>query len=68
MDKYALSLMNLCGTAVLLCAGLSRFIYPLISLEGRKFWILGLMPVSRGQILQRKPHSRPPARCSSPGT
>jgi ABC-2 type transport system permease protein len=54
MDKYALSLMNLCGTAVLLCAGLSRFIYPLISLEGRKFWILGLMPVSRDQILRGK--------------
>lgn len=54
MDKYALSLMNLSGTAVLLCAGLSRFIYPLISLEGRKFWILGLMPVSRKQILRGK--------------
>ena len=54
MDKYALSLMNLSGTAVLLCAGLSRFIYPLISLEGRKFWILGLMPVSRDQILRGK--------------
>ncbi|MBX9579337.1 MAG: hypothetical protein K2X87_03435 [Gemmataceae bacterium] len=54
MDRYAISLMNLCGTAVLLCAGLSRFIYPLISLEGRKFWILGLTPVSRDQILWGK--------------
>jgi ABC-2 type transport system permease protein len=54
MDRYAISLMNLCGTAVLLCAGLSRFIYPLISLEGRKFWILGLTPVSRDQILRGK--------------
>ena len=54
MDKYALSLMNLSGTAVLLCAGLSRFVYPLISLEGRKFWILGLTPVSRDQILRGK--------------
>jgi len=54
MDKYALSLMNLGGTSVLLCAGLSRFIYPLISLEGKKFWILGLMPVSRRQILRGK--------------
>jgi ABC-2 type transport system permease protein len=54
LDKYAISLMNLCGTAVLLCAGLSRFIFPLISLEGRKFWILGLTPVSRDQILWGK--------------
>jgi len=54
MDRYAISLMNLCGTAVLLCAGLSRFIFPLISLEGRKFWVLGLTPVSRDQILRGK--------------
>ncbi len=54
MDKYAISLMNLSGTAILLCAGLSRFIFPLISLEGRKFWILGLTPVSRDQILWGK--------------
>jgi ABC-2 type transport system permease protein len=37
-----------------LCAGLSRFVFPLISLEGRKFWILGLTPVSRDQILRGK--------------
>jgi ABC-2 type transport system permease protein len=54
MDKYAISLMNLSGTSILLCAGLSRFVFPLISLEGRKFWILGLTPVSRDQILRGK--------------
>jgi len=54
MDKYAISLVNLCGTAILLCAGLSRFIFPLISLEGRKFWILGLTPISRDQLLRGK--------------
>jgi ABC-2 type transport system permease protein len=54
MDKYAISLVNLCGTAILVCAGLSRFIFPLISLEGRKFWILGLTPISRDQLLRGK--------------
>jgi ABC-2 type transport system permease protein len=54
MDRYAVSLMNLGGTAVLLCAGLSRFVFPLLSLEGRKFWILGLTPVSRDTILRGK--------------
>ncbi|MBN9120410.1 MAG: hypothetical protein J0I06_14840 [Planctomycetes bacterium] len=54
MDKHAISLTNLSGTAILLCAGLSRFVFPLISLEGRKFWILGLTPVSRDQILRGK--------------
>ncbi|QEL16278.1 putative ABC transporter permease subunit [Limnoglobus roseus] len=54
IDKYIVSLVNLAGVSVLLCAGLSRFIFPLISLEGRKFWILGLMPISRRQILVGK--------------
>jgi ABC-2 type transport system permease protein len=54
LDKYAISLMNLSGTAILLCAGLSRFVFPLISLEGRKFWVLGLTPISRDQILRGK--------------
>jgi ABC-2 type transport system permease protein len=54
MDRYAISLMNLSGTAILLCAGLSRFIFPLMSLEGRKFWILGLTPISRDQLLRGK--------------
>lgn len=51
LDKYVVSLINVAATSVLMCAGLSRFIYPLISLEGRKFWILGLMPLRREQIL-----------------
>ena len=54
LDRYALSLINVSATAVLMCAGLSRFIFPLMSLEGRKFWILGLVPVSRDQILRGK--------------
>src|SRR5205814_8392414 len=54
MEKYAIGLMKLGGTCVLLCAGLSRFIFPLISLEGRKFWVLGLTPVSRDQLLWGK--------------
>ena len=37
-----------------MCAYLGRFIYPLISLEGRKFWILGLLPLKREQILWGK--------------
>jgi ABC-2 type transport system permease protein len=54
MDRYVISLVNLSGVGVLVCAGLSRFIYPLMSLEGRKFWILGLMPIRREQILAGK--------------
>jgi ABC-2 type transport system permease protein len=54
VDKYIFGLIKVSGTSVLLCAGLSRFIFPLISLEGRKFWVLGLMPIRRDQILRGK--------------
>jgi ABC-2 type transport system permease protein len=32
----------------------SRFVFPLVSLEGRRFWILGLVPVERRRILVAK--------------
>lgn len=54
LDLSLIGLAQLAGTAVLLCAGLSRFIFPLVSLEGRRFWILGLMPIGRRQILTGK--------------
>ncbi len=31
-----------------------RFIFPLMSLEGRKFWTLGLLPIDRAQLLWGK--------------
>ena len=39
--QNGISLLNLSATALLMCAYTGRFIYPLLSLEGRKFWILG---------------------------
>lgn len=55
-DQYvhALSLLKLTATGLLMCAFLGRFVYPLMSLEGRKFWILGLLPLKREQILWGK--------------
>lgn len=49
-----ISLLNLGATAFLMCAFLIRFVYPMLSLEGRKFWILGLLPLSRKQLLWGK--------------
>jgi ABC-2 type transport system permease protein len=48
------SLMNLAATALLLCAYTGRFIYPLLSLEGRKFWVLGLLPLRRDRLVWGK--------------
>ncbi len=48
------TLLNL-GAAMLILASLTtRFVYPLISLEGRRFWILGLSPVTLRHILWQK--------------
>jgi ABC-2 type transport system permease protein len=54
INQYVISLLNLSATGLLLCAYLGRFVYPLISLEGRKFWILGLLPLKREQLLWGK--------------
>jgi ABC-2 type transport system permease protein len=48
------SLLNLCATGLLLSAYTGRFIYPMLSLEGRKFWILGLLPLRRERLLWGK--------------
>jgi ABC-2 type transport system permease protein len=52
--QNAVSLINLAATALLLCAYTGRFIYPMLSLEGRKFWILGLLPLHRDRLLWGK--------------
>jgi ABC-2 type transport system permease protein len=52
--QNGISLLNLCVIALLLSVYTGRFIYPLLSLEGRKFWILGLLPIRREQLLWGK--------------
>lgn len=52
--QNGVSFLNLTATAFLLCAYTGRFIYPMLSLEGRKFWILGLLPLERERLLWGK--------------
>jgi ABC-2 type transport system permease protein len=52
--QNSISFLNLCAIALLLCTYTGRFIYPMLSLEGRKFWILGLLPLEREQLLWGK--------------
>jgi ABC-2 type transport system permease protein len=52
--QNTLSLLNLSAVALLLCTYTGRFVFPLLSLEGSKFWILGLLPLERGQLLWGK--------------
>jgi ABC-2 type transport system permease protein len=52
--QNTISFLNLCAVALLLCTYTGRFVYPMLSLEGRKFWILGLLPLEREQLLWGK--------------
>ncbi|HEV3164761.1 MAG TPA: hypothetical protein VGZ22_12100 [Isosphaeraceae bacterium] len=49
-----LSFLNLAVTALILSTFTSRFIFPLLSLEGRNLWVLGLLPLRREAILWGK--------------
>ena len=48
------SFLNLSVVGLLLSTFTTRFIFPMISLEGRRFWFLGLMPLKRDTILWSK--------------
>ena len=52
--RNLLSFLNLGVTALILSTFTSRFIFPMLSLEGRSFWVLGLLPVERESILWGK--------------
>jgi ABC-2 type transport system permease protein len=52
--QNGISFLNLMATSFLMCAYTGRFIFPMLSLEGRKFWILGLLPLQRRRLLWGK--------------
>jgi ABC-2 type transport system permease protein len=55
-NSYAsmIGFLNLAVVGLILSTFTTRFVYPMISLEGRRFWILGLLPVHRDQIVWSK--------------
>lgn len=52
--RNLISFLNLSVTALLLATFTSRFIFPMMSLEGRNAWMLNLLPIRRSQILWGK--------------
>ncbi len=46
--------LNLAVVGLILSTFTTRFIYPMVSLDGRRLWILGLLPVRRDTILWTK--------------
>ena len=49
-----LPFLNLCAVTLMLATFTTRFVFPLVSLEGQQLWLLGLLPLSRGRILLAK--------------
>lgn len=49
-----ISFLNVAVVGLILSTFTTRFIFPLISLEGRRFWILGTAPINRDMILWGK--------------
>jgi ABC-2 type transport system permease protein len=52
--QHLVSTLNLGAASLTLGTLTTRFIFPQISLEGRRFWVLGLAPVKRREILYGK--------------
>jgi len=49
-----ISCLNVGAISLILATLTSRFVYPLVSLEGRRFWILGLAPLTYRQLVWQK--------------
>lgn len=52
--RNGVAFLNLAATSLTLATFTSRFMFPLLSLEGRQLWILGLLPLRRKGIVLGK--------------
>jgi len=46
--------LNLAAISFLMATFTCRFVFPLVSLEGRKLWLVGVLPIPRGGVLYAK--------------
>jgi len=46
--------LNLSAISLILATFTCRFVFPLVSLEGQKLWLIGLLPIRRSRILLAK--------------
>ncbi len=52
--RIILYFSNIAAISLILSSFTSRFLFPLISLEGKAFWIVGLAPVPRALLVDQK--------------
>ena len=49
-----IAVLNMAASMLVLATLTTRFVFPLISLEGRRFWILGLAPLTLRRLMAQK--------------
>lgn len=54
MWRSIIANLNVGSVSLILATLTSRFVFPLVSLEGRRFWIIGLAPLSFRQLVWQK--------------
>lgn len=52
--RTLLTFFNLAASCFILSILTTRFVYPMLSLEGRQFWTIGLAPIPRTRIVWQK--------------
>lgn len=52
--QSVISFFNMGATCFVMATITSRFVFPMWSLEGQQFWVVGLAPLTRRQLLMQK--------------
>jgi len=52
--QVLIAFLNLTAVCLILATFTSRFVFPIVSLEGQQLWLLGLLPVSRTRMIVAK--------------
>jgi ABC-2 type transport system permease protein len=52
--QLLIGFLNLTAVSLILATFTSRFVFPLVSLEGQQLWLLGLLPLSRSRMIVAK--------------
>jgi ABC-2 type transport system permease protein len=54
MWNQTISFLNLTAVSLILSTFTGRFIFPMVSLEGRRIWLLGMLPLERKTLVYAK--------------
>jgi ABC-2 type transport system permease protein len=52
--RVLIAFLNLTAVCLILATFTSRFVFPIVSLEGQQLWLLGLLPLSRTRMIIAK--------------